>query len=533
MARELKAVAVTTTFFTSANRGYEHFVLPYATCALAHNPGIVVEVCVEDPAAFAGANRDGMAVLDRHFPGGLHVRGGDFADRLPHTVRFVETPERRSEFTYIGDIDILILEEVTPVHIANMRRTGLPYSNVMRPGGKRLSGLHFTRTDAYYPVDTAGVDLTTNDEMVLLNLARKAGLPDPGETFRPMHGFHLSANRRPIGAPGEPSWGLDHAPYSWAWGELVKGELWREIEAHFDDRFAMLCLVLETALLGRYPKPALDQGEMRAYIALLRRLQGLGGPRGASTPAPVDAASVAPDAPATHPDPGAQLATISPAPVSPGAVSPAPAPTAPAVTSATVFGEVFERNLWAGAVKSGPGSTLESTELLREALRDLFAELGIRSLLDAPCGDGTWIHDVTRELDLYLGIDVVPGAVAEAMGRPSLPSRHFHAVGDLSVTRLPTVDAVLCRDCLVHLPLEVAQAVLGTIKASGSTWLLSTTFPERSENRQARLGTWRPLNLALPPFSLPEPVRLIRERRPNPDDKYNDKALGVWRIGDL
>ena len=197
-----------------------------------------------------------------------------------------------------------------------------------------------------------------------------------------------------------------------------------------------------------------------------------------------------------------------------------------------VFTDIFRNNVWKGKVPSGPGSSPTATGLIRPQLTTLFTQLDIRSLCDAPCGDGSWIFDITGGLDLYLGVDVVRELV-EANLKPGRPLNHFFACGDITRDVLPRADAILCRDCLVHFPLETARQTLGLIRKSGSKYLITTTFPTWPANKDARLGSWRPLNLEAAPFNLPPPAVLMRERAPNPDDPYNDKSLGVWALSDL
>jgi SAM-dependent methyltransferase len=199
---------------------------------------------------------------------------------------------------------------------------------------------------------------------------------------------------------------------------------------------------------------------------------------------------------------------------------------------AEVFGDKFRGGLWKGAVPSGPGSTLEATLLLRNQLREVLEDHEIKSLCDAPCGDGTWILEVTGTLDLYLGVDIVPEAIAANQTR-NLPLTHFFRVGDITTSPLPRVDAIFCRDCLVHFPLQIAMDTMRLFKQSGSRLLITTTFPKREKNIEATLGDWRPLNLQAAPFNLPPPIALLRERAENSADKYNDKAVGIWRLSDV
>lgn len=197
------------------------------------------------------------------------------------------------------------------------------------------------------------------------------------------------------------------------------------------------------------------------------------------------------------------------------------------------FQRLYETNLWDGAEsRSGVGSSLEATARLRAELPPLLHALGVRRLLDVPCGDFHWL----RHADLggidYVGGDIVPALVAENARRHGAPGRRFVQV-DLTTGPLPAADAVLSRDCLVHLSYANIARALAAVRASGARWLIATTFLELRENRDATDGDWRPLNLQQPPFSLPEPVAVIVEGCTEEGGAYADKALGVWRVDAL
>lgn len=80
---------------------------------------------------------------------------------------------------------------------------------------------------------------------------------------------------------------------------------------------------------------------------------------------------------------------------------------------------------------------------------------------------------------------------------------------------------VLCRDCLGHLDLAAARKALDNILHSEARYLLLTTFPDVESNQEIVTGFFRPLNMCLPPFCLPNPVRLLEE------DEVG-KFLGLW-----
>ena len=195
------------------------------------------------------------------------------------------------------------------------------------------------------------------------------------------------------------------------------------------------------------------------------------------------------------------------------------------------FTRLYETNLWDGAEsRSGVGSSLAATERIRAELPPLLRRLGVRRLLDVPCGDFHWMRHVDLGDVEYVGGDIVAGLVAENERRWGGPGRRFVQV-DLTAGPLPPADAVLCRDCLVHLSYANVARALAAVRASGARWLIATTFLDLAENRDVADGDWRPLNLQRPPFSLPAPAAVLVEGCTEEGGAYADKALGVWAVG--
>ena len=154
----------------------------------------------------------------------------------------------------------------------------------------------------------------------------------------------------------------------------------------------------------------------------------------------------------------------------------------------------------------------------------------MRSLLDVPCGDFGWLSTVDLGVS-YTGADIVPALVDENERRYGGPSagRRFLTL-DLTKDALPHADLVLCRDCLVHLSFDNIGRALANIRASGATYLLTTTFLEHDANTDIEDGDWRMLNLERAPFNLPPPIDVLVEDCEEGDGAYADKALGLWRV---
>ena len=197
------------------------------------------------------------------------------------------------------------------------------------------------------------------------------------------------------------------------------------------------------------------------------------------------------------------------------------------------FVRIYRDNAWGDSESvSGPGSAIQPTSLFRDQIPLLLRDVGARSLLDAPCGDFNWMRMLDLGATRYVGVDVVPELIAANQARYGDRRRRFLCL-DITRDRLPRVDVIFCRDCLVHLSFADIAAALRNFKRSGSTFLIATTFVERNRNDEIATGGWRPLNLERPPFVFPPPLRLIDEGCTEGGGRYRDKHLGLWRLKDL
>ena len=181
---------------------------------------------------------------------------------------------------------------------------------------------------------------------------------------------------------------------------------------------------------------------------------------------------------------------------------------------------------------SGHGSDTKHTRRLVEALPPLLKQFQVATLLDIPCGDFHWMKDVDLTGTKYVGADIVPQLVENNVGRYGSEFRLFRNL-DLTGSALPDSDLILCRDCLVHLSFHDVMRALDNICRSDVTYLLTTTYPRKGPNYDIVTGEWRPLNLELPPFSLPVPLALLTEKYMAGGGVFSDKALGLWRVADV
>jgi len=202
---------------------------------------------------------------------------------------------------------------------------------------------------------------------------------------------------------------------------------------------------------------------------------------------------------------------------------------------ASRFQRIYNDNLWGNNESvSGEGSNLARTAVVRAKLPGLLTRHGVRSILDAPCGDFFWMKEVDLTGITYAGVDIVSDIIQRDRELYERPDRHF-LLGDLVADALPHADLILCRDCLVHLTYADTRKAIENFRRSGATWLLTTTFTGPRENRDIVTGDWRPINLERAPYNFPAPVEIINEETDEVDEElgaFPDKSLGLWRLSD-
>ena len=220
MERDLK-IAPSVLFFACADKKYEDFAPIYIASALSHVANSFVEIALDDADRYIRQNSALVDELRRIFGARFTLRSvnwrKDTGRRIrPNTIRFINQPHHITDYVYIGDIDIIHLDSgFVDAHLGFMAKTGLPYSNSVRPDTSRMSGLHFTKFDALYPLpDISGINIFgRNDEEVLYEVCEKKGLAiQDKEWWRPIHGIHISPNRQPWGSvrngKARPGWGI-------------------------------------------------------------------------------------------------------------------------------------------------------------------------------------------------------------------------------------------------------------------------------------------------------------------------------------
>lgn len=199
-----------------------------------------------------------------------------------------------------------------------------------------------------------------------------------------------------------------------------------------------------------------------------------------------------------------------------------------------IFNKIYSFNDWGSEEsRSGGGSTLEQTQIIRQQLPIIFRQLSTKKLLDIPCGDFNWMKSVDiSSLEKYWGADIV-GSVVKANTDKFSDNKVSFLKLDVLTDPIPDVDTILSRDCLVHFSFKDINVALKNITKSTAKYLITTTFTDRNENIDIETGQWRTINFEKPPFSWPKPLIIINEGCTEGDNNFKDKCLAVWDVESL
>lgn len=190
-----------------------------------------------------------------------------------------------------------------------------------------------------------------------------------------------------------------------------------------------------------------------------------------------------------------------------------------------IFSNIYKNKSWIRTIEdplSGPGSSLEYTENLRARLPSILKYFKINVLLDAGCGDLTWMGTLIETLEVkYIGIDIVDSLIEEH--KRKYPLIEFYSK-DITSDTLPVADMMMCRDCLFHMSNIDIFKTLHNFVNSKIPYLFTTSHVTDFENYDIATGGFRLLNLRKTPFNFSTPLFSM-------DDTFEDhpeRKISVW-----
>lgn len=162
--------------------------------------------------------------------------------------------------------------------------------------------------------------------------------------------------------------------------------------------------------------------------------------------------------------------------------------------------------------RCGVGSTLAATAAVRDWLPGALERLGVKVLLDAPCGDRHWMRHVELPC-AYVGVDHEPAHVEKAGPGVAM-------LIDIRDGGLPPCDAILSRDFMQHLSKADEARVLAAFRETGARWLIATCHGAEGEDVETGPQAFRRVDLRT---RFGPPVDQV-------DDGRGGRILGVWAL---
>lgn len=223
-------------FFTVADTQYAQFAPLLVASALYHNPDAHVQIVLPLSMMVNGSPNFESSV--RRWGNKVMICWNNIVENENianyGSYRWLLEPHlyEKPQYVYICDIDFVILTNVETLHLPQMEKTGLPYSNAVREGQKKLTGLHFTEWSALFPNNFLSRNVRgINDEELLFQIVKEKVGRFPCTWYRPEPGIHLSPLRRPFPSVSNgvsiPGWGME--PWVKQFQEFSKSKDYQEL----------------------------------------------------------------------------------------------------------------------------------------------------------------------------------------------------------------------------------------------------------------------------------------------------------------
>src|SRR5687767_865601 len=191
------------------------------------------------------------------------------------------------------------------------------------------------------------------------------------------------------------------------------------------------------------------------------------------------------------------------------------------------FNRIYTEGIWGrdatGKGTSGSGSTIEVTREYRSYVEDFIKKHGVKSVVDAGCGDWSFSSAMDWADASYLGVDIASDVIA-AVRKKHEKGRITFQVGDIT-EELPAADLLISKDVLQHLSNElVHKFITNNLRKGKYKWVILTN-DRGSENRDVASGGYRAIDLAAPPFEVTGLVDL--------PIKFGDETTKITSLLDL
>jgi hypothetical protein len=181
-----------------------------------------------------------------------------------------------------------------------------------------------------------------------------------------------------------------------------------------------------------------------------------------------------------------------------------------------IFYLIYKTNHWNRYQKinknnilvSGPGSIPGSiqTKNIIDNLDFFIKKNKIKSILDMPCGDFSWIQDLIKKNNYinYTGYDIVEDIIFYNNKKYSKNNISFFCKDIVNETNFNNFDLVFIRDFFIHIDYVSINKILDNIKRSKVKFIACSNNNNAINNKDIAVGQHRKINLTIEPFYMNE-----------------------------
>lgn len=162
------------------------------------------------------------------------------------------------------------------------------------------------------------------------------------------------------------------------------------------------------------------------------------------------------------------------------------------------FTRIYDDNVWGKG--SGTGSMAVNNIDYIAFISNFIRRNKISSVLDFGCGDWQFSQFVDWSGLDYTGVDVVESVITRNSELFAAPNIRFMTYSDIAA--LPSVDLVLSKDVMQHLPLAAVKQAIATLRTKAKLLLITNDiFPDKWTNVEIEPGGGRAIRLYEEPFN--------------------------------
>ena len=189
------------------------------------------------------------------------------------------------------------------------------------------------------------------------------------------------------------------------------------------------------------------------------------------------------------------------------------------------YDKVDENNLLVSGPGSIPGSHL--TQNVLKNLKTFIINNNIKSILDIPCGDFSWIKELIKNEKLkYVGWDIVNEIIEHNKKKFLLENVDFFCKDIVNENNFGNYDLIFSRDFFIHINNNDIKKIINNIRKSKAKFFACSNNLDLLINKDILVGQHRKINLSIEPFNLKKTYSSFYEGS-------GDRYINIYKISDL